>query len=134
MTDIHAASLAAAKRFTLVGRAQTDGTLRQIEGKDTVGDRIVFNNPIFDEANERQVGIDQGQFVLIDAKGMFYDGAFTLVLDGGSLVAQGRTSNSATTTLAVTGGTGAFRGARGEVTLRPRADATPAFDVLFDLD
>jgi hypothetical protein len=122
------------KNFTLVGRAKSDTALQQQEGKNLLGDRIVFANPVFDEANKIQLGRDHGEFVLTDPEAMLYAGSFSLVLDGGTFTVQGRASNSAATTLAVTGGTGIFRGARGEVTLSPRNDQGSEFDVTVSLD
>jgi|GEM_PF-25762 len=122
------------KNFTLVGRAKSDTALQQQEGKNLLGDRIVFANPVFDEANKTQLGRDHGEFVLTDPEAMLYAGSFSLVLDGGTFTVQGQASNSAATTLAVTGGTGIFRGARGEVTLSPRNDQGSEFDVIVSLD
>jgi allene oxide cyclase len=78
-----------------------------------VGDRIMWSAGIFDR-HGHQVGKDTADCTIVAATGIVQC-MFSLTLPGGELTAQGIGEGSTDTTFAITGGTGAYRAARGEI-------------------
>ena len=129
-------SVAGAARATtlhLVERAESDAThVRGGAAADNVGDMLTFYNPVYDAANKVKLGFDQGYCVRL-VVGRVYECHWTLSLAQGQIVVDGPFLDGGDSTLAVTGGTGAFRGARGEMTLHARDKAGSAYDFSYDL-
>jgi allene oxide cyclase len=83
---------------------------------DSVGDLLTFANPVYDAADRKQVGSDQGFCVrVVVAKS--YECTWTTSLKGGQIVVQGPFYDAKGSTLAVTGGTGIYQDVRGEMKL-----------------
>ena len=126
-TPLHAATL------HLVEHAVTDAThVRGGTAPDNVGDMLTFSNPIFDAANAKSIGSDQGFCVRL-VIGKTYECHFTVLLGDGQIVVDGPFYDSADSMMAVTGGTGVYTGARGEMKLHARDAQGTAFDFIFDL-
>ncbi len=104
---------------SVVEHADTDATTDTGAPGDSPGDVLTFANPVFDRQDARQVGTDQGSCVRIVA-GASYECAWSLQLAGGQLMVQGPFYDAKDSTLAITGGTGRFRRARGEMLLSAR--------------
>ena len=99
---------------------------------DSPGDQLPFANPIFNGANARRVGSDQGNCVRASAVQGRWECMWTTFLHRGQITVEGPFLDArATTELAITGGTGAFRNARGQMTLHLRQDGN--FDFVFHL-
>ena len=98
---------------------------------DSLGDTLAFGNPIFDAGNTHEIGRDQGYCVRTNA-GVAWECNWTVLLDHGSVVVEGPFYDDLRDSqLAITGGTGAFRGARGEMTLHARDAAGTEFDFIY---
>ncbi len=122
-----------AATLQVVERAETDAThVRGGNAPDNVGDMLTFTNPIFDSANTGRLGSDQGFCVRL-VVGKTYECHFTVLLHQGELVVDGPFYDSADSVMAVTGGTGAYAGVRGEMKLHARDAQASAFDFTFDL-
>ncbi len=122
-----------AATLQVVERAETDAThVRGGNAADNVGDMLTFTNPIFDRANAKHVGSDQGFCVRL-VVGKTYECHLTVLLEQGEIVVDGPFYDSADSVLAVTGGTGAYAGVRGEMKLHARDARGSAFDFAFDL-
>ncbi len=97
---------------------------------------LVFHNPLFDQANSRQVGRDQGDCIRIEVSDTVrsWECRWTNFLQGGEIMVEGPFSElpNQQTALAVTGGTGIFSDARGQMILKGNADETQ-FDFIFQL-
>jgi hypothetical protein len=119
-------------RFTVVEHAVTDTTADTGPAGDSLGDVLAFANPIFDARNNRQVGTDNGSCVRT-AVGVSYECSWTTSLPGGSIVVSGPFLDAGDSALAVTGGTGVYRGASGEMRLHARDAAGSAYDFTFSL-
>jgi hypothetical protein len=79
------------------------------------GDRVVLNQPAYFASNpSKQVGTGVVTVTLVGGANESQDVA-TLVLPGGQIDVEGIQGNSNTFTLGVTGGTGAYQNARGQV-------------------
>jgi hypothetical protein len=99
---------------------------------DSVGDMVVVANPVFDADNRTQVGRDQG-YCVRTVIGKQYECVWTLVLQFGQITVEGPVSDSGESTLAVTGGTGKYVGAKGSLRIRPRDAEQSAYIFLYDL-
>jgi hypothetical protein len=98
---------------------------------DSSGDLLTFHNPIFDASDSTRVGRDQGDCIRI-VPGRSWECRFVTRLAGGSLTVEGPFFDAHNSVLAVTGGTGVYRNARGTMTLKSRAGGTE-FDFIFNL-
>jgi allene oxide cyclase len=103
--------------FTVIEHPDSDQVIDTGAAGDTPGDLLPFANPIYDAANTKQIGTDQGNCIRTQA-GVSWECAWTTNLPGGSLVVEGPYLDSGQpTTLAITGGTGRYATARGTMTL-----------------
>ena len=123
-------------KIDLVERAETDAfSLKGGTAAENVGDVLTFTNPIYDAANSRKVGVDQGYCVRL-IPGKTLECHWTLVLAKGQIMVDGPVGdgdNPPDTTLAVTGGTGTYRGARGDMLIHARDAKATAYDFHYRL-
>jgi len=99
---------------------------------DSPGDQLPFANPIFNAANDDRVGSDQGNCIRASVKQGRWECMWTTFLHRGQITVEGPFRDAfPTTVLAVTGGTGAYSNARGQMTLHLRKDGN--FDFIFHL-
>ena len=113
-----------ARTFTVIEHATTDATTDTGAPGDSAGDVLTFANDVFDAADARKVGTDQGYCIRVVA-GSSYECTWTTLLPGGQIVVAGPfldTTND--NLLAVTGGTGRYRTARGTMELHARDNGT----------
>lgn len=115
----------------VVEHALTDTVVDTGKKGDSSGDLLTFHNPVFDSADASQVGRDQGQCVRIVA-GASWECTWTTFLPGGHITVEGPFFDTRNSVIAVTGGTGVYRNARGAMLLRSRAGGTK-FDFVFKL-
>ena len=119
-------------RIHVVEHPITDQVIDIGAPNDSPGDQLPFANPVFDAANKHQVGSDQGNCIRASTKQGRWECMWTTFLNGGQITVEGPFIDSKTNTqLAVTGGTGTFRNARGQMLLHVRADGN--FDFVFSL-
>jgi hypothetical protein len=142
----HAALGAAAGLVSLVGmpafadtqvmkvveRAETDAVTDIGDKGDSVGDVLTFSNPVYDEANQTQVGTDNG-WCIRTAVGKSWECFWTLTLGDGQITVEGPFLDAGDSVLAVTGGTGAYSGVRGEMTLHARNAEGSEYDFGYSL-
>lgn len=117
--------------LTVVEHADTDAVVDIGPVGDSLGDILAFGNPIFDAANAREIGRDQGYCVRTNAPGS-WECNWTVVLDQGSVVVEGPFYDDLRDSqLAITGGTGAYRDVSGEMTLHARNELGTEFDFIY---
>ena len=116
----------------VVERAATDAVTNGDPNNDTLGNLLTFANKVYDSANKRQVGTDQG-YCIRTVVGKAWECNWTTFLKSGSLTVEGKFSDTGNTVLAITGGTGAYATARGEMDLRYHNKKGTAFDFVFHL-
>ena len=115
----------------VIEHAKTD-TFIDIKGNgDSTGDLLTFHNPVFDATDSTRVGRDQGDCIRI-VPGRSFECRWVTHLAGGSLTVEGPFFDTHNSVVAVTGGTGVYRNARGSMTLKSRAGGTE-FDFIFHL-
>jgi hypothetical protein len=84
------------------------------------GDIQVFQSDIVDSTTKKLVGHDSGWCVRTWTSKELSECTFTLTLADGQISVQGPSDRHGETVLAVTGGTGKYSGARGELKLNSR--------------
>jgi allene oxide cyclase len=119
------------KVITVIEHATSDTTTDTGAAGDSVGDVLTFANDVFDAANAHKVGTDQGYCLRVVA-GASYECTWTTFLPGGHVTVEGPFFDARNSVLAITGGTGAYRNARGAMLLQSRAGGTK-FDFVFRL-
>jgi allene oxide cyclase len=112
-----------AKSFTVIEHATTDATTDTGAPGDTAGDVLTFANEVFDRSDTRPVGTDQGYCIRV-VPGTSYECNWTTFLPGGQIVVEGPFYDAKDSTMAVTGGTGRFRRARGTMDLHALENGT----------
>ena len=129
-----AGASAAEPVLRFVEHAETDAThVHGGTGKDNVGDILTFANPVYDADDKRQVGSDQGYCVRVLA-GKSYECHWTLVVQGGQITVDGPFHDDGDSLLAITGGTGIFSGASGQMLLHARDGRGAAYDFSYALE
>ncbi len=117
----------------LVERAETDAVIDLGASGDSVGDLLPFGNPIFDPSNETQLGTNEGSCVRT-VVGQSWECTWTLILPEGQIAVQGPYLDNGDSTLAIIGGTGAYRAARGQVLLHPRDAEGTEYDLTYEIE
>jgi hypothetical protein len=119
--------------LTVVERATTDTVVDLGETGDTIGDLLAFGNDLYDAENATTVGRDEGTCFRSNP-GMAWECTWTNLLSDGSITVQGPFLDSLEDTeLAITGGTGAYAGATGTMTLHSRNETGTELDFVFHL-
>ena len=123
---------AAGSTVHVIEHADTDTEVRGVGGKDVKGNILTFNNPIFDVANKNQLGHDEGFCVRLQVKLGIWECLWTTFLKGGQITVQGPFYDTRNSELSITGGTGAYRRARGQMDLKSR-NGGKEYDFIFHL-
>src|SRR5262245_26666683 len=123
-----AASSGGGKRIHVFERATTDTLVDLRPRGDSVGDTLTFANEVFDPRTGQKVGTDQGQCVRT-VVGTAFECSWTTFLPRGQITVEGPFYDAADSTVAITGGTGAYRNARGTMDLHARSASE--FDFVF---
>jgi hypothetical protein len=122
----------AGERLQLVERPLNE-TLVDVGAKgDSPGDLLAFANPVYDADNTIQRGTAQGYCIRVIA-GKSWECFWTLTLKEGQITVEGPYSDTGDSILAVTGGTGRFAGAKGQLTLHPRDEKHSTYLFTYDL-
>jgi len=117
-------------RIHVIEHATTDTVVDLTANGDSTGDLLTFNNEVFDEDNQTVVGTSHGDCVRIVA-GVSWQCRWVTTFEVGSLTVEGPFFDASPSVLAITGGTGEFRGARGSMRLVAHNDAATEFDFIF---
>lgn len=125
-----ASAAEAGRQIRLVERATTDHTTHLGPKSDNLGDVLTFSNEIFDASNKHHAGTDQG-YCLRVAIGRAFECNWTLKLPDGQITVEGPFYDASDSVLAITGGTGAYVGAGGEMHLHARDGAGSAYDFTY---
>lgn len=106
--------------FTLVERHLHDAIVDVgYPEQDSIGDLMIWANAVFDSENAATLG-DVSGWCLRTSVGKMWECSFTLALADGRISAAGTALDGEDSAFAVTGGTGAYLGAAGQVTIRAR--------------
>ena len=123
---------AAGTTVHVVEHANTDTEIPTGGGKDVKGNILTFNNPVFNAADTKQVGHDEGYCIRLAPKQGIWECLWTTFLSGGQITVQGPFYDTRNSVLSITGGTGAYRNNRGQMVLRS-LDGGKKYDFIFQL-
>jgi hypothetical protein len=118
--------------LTVVEHAATDAVTDTGATGDTAGDLLTFANPVFDAANKHQIGTDQGYCIRTEV-GKSWECFWTLTLADGQLTVEGPFFDKGDSVLAITGGTGKYAAARGQMKLHARDEKGTEYDFVYAL-
>jgi hypothetical protein len=132
LTTALAASPAAAFTLdlTLLEKAASDTVTDVGDKGDSLGDILTFNNEVFEDG--KSAGRDNGWCVRT-VVGKMWECFWTTMLKDGQITVAGPFQDAGDSTLVVTGGTGNYAGASGEMKLHPRDDKGTEYDFVFHL-
>jgi hypothetical protein len=125
-----ASAATAGRHITVVEHAVSDTVIDTGPKGDSPGDLLTFANPVFNRANTKRVGHDNGSCIRT-VVGKAWQCSWTTWLPHGSLVVEGPFYDKRDSTLAITGGTGAYSRARGVMHLHARNKHGTAYTFAF---
>jgi len=112
----------------VIEHAVTDTVVQSGGGKDVTGNTLTFHNKVYDTADKKQVGTDQGFCIRISPADGSWECFWTTFLARGQITVEGPYYDNQDTSMAVTGGTGIFLSVQGECRLHARDPQRTAFD------
>lgn len=119
-------------RIFVIEHATTDTLVDLTANGDSTGDLLTFHNDVYDETNTTVVGTSHGECVRIEV-GVSWECRWVTTLETGSITVEGPFLDAGPSVLAVTGGTGAYREARGSMRLVAHNEAATEFEFIFRL-
>jgi allene oxide cyclase len=123
---------ASGRTIHVIEHALTDKEIPTGGGADVKGNILTFNNPVYNESNTTQVGHDEGFCTRIQPEQKIWECLWTTFVRGGQITVQGPYYDNRNSVLSITGGTGDFRTARGQMQLLSRENGTE-YDFIFQL-
>lgn len=114
----------------LVERAETDVVTDIGMTGDSVGDVLTFANKVFDEDNRVQVGTNNG-YCIRTVPGEAWECTWSLLLENGQINVDGPFFDKKDSVLVITGGSGAYLGAGGELVLHARNAMGTEYDFTY---
>jgi allene oxide cyclase len=127
---LHIGPASAGESFKLVERATSDTVTDLGKKGDTAGDLLTFTNEIYDQDNKKLLGTDNG-WCIRTAAGKAWECFWTVTLPNGQITVEGPYYDDRDSVLAVTGGTGAYATAKGEMNLHARDAKGSEYDFSF---
>ena len=124
----------AGERLHLIEHATNETTTHVAAGAkgDSVGDLLTFANPVFDATNKTQLGTDHGWCIRV-VVGKSFECFWTLLLKEGRITVAGPFYDSGDSVFVITGGTGKYAGAKGQMTLHDRGTKPTSYDFVYEL-
>jgi allene oxide cyclase len=87
---------------------------------------------VFDSDNRAQIGSDHGYCVRVMA-GKSWVCFWTLLLRDGAITIEGPFYDSGDSVMVITGGTGKYTGAKGQMKLHDRGSKPTSYDFIYEL-
>jgi allene oxide cyclase len=122
----------AAERIQVIEHADTDSVVDLGAKGDSAGDLLTFANPVYDAANKTQLGTDHGYCVRV-VVGKSWECFWTLKLAGGEITVEGPFYDTGDSVMVITGGTGKYAGAKGDMKLHSRDAKSTSYDFIYEL-
>ena len=122
----------AAQELKMVEHATTDATTDTGTTGDSAGDILTFANEVFDAEDKVKIGTDQG-VCFRTVPGKAYECFWTVNLKKGQITVEGPFLDSGDSVLAITGGTGEYAGAQGEMALSAIGSEGKAYNFTYKI-
>lgn len=122
----------AADSIILVERAVSNKVVNVGHKGDSLGNLLVFANPVYDERNQTRVGSDQGYCIRV-IPGKSWECFWTLILKEGQITTEGPFYDKGDSVLAITGGTGKYAGAKGNLLLHARDPQSTTYQFKYEI-
>ena len=121
-----------ATTVNVIEHATTDKVIDTGKAGDSSGDLLTWHNKLYDETDTSVVGSDQGSCIRIAPKQGTWECTWINWVEGGSITVEGPFYDTKdSSTFAITGGTGAYKDATGEMDLA--VHGTVGYDFIFNL-
>ncbi|HEY7749140.1 MAG TPA: allene oxide cyclase family protein [Aestuariivirgaceae bacterium] len=121
-----------AEDINVVERATSDAVLDTGATGDSAGDLLTFGNEVYDAEDKNKVGDNNG-WCIRTVVGKAWECFWTLTLQEGQITVAGPFTDGKDSVLAVTGGTGKYQNARGEMMLHARDAKGTSYDFKYRL-
>jgi hypothetical protein len=120
---------------SVVERASSDAVVDIGATGDSEGDILWFANEVYDSTDAELVGTDQGQCFRTSVADGAWECNWTTMLADGQITVEGPFYDAADSKVAITGGTGAYKAAQGQMLLHcyVGADDVGRCDFVFKL-
>lgn len=119
--------------LTVVEHADNDIVQDIGDPGDSLGDILTFANLLFDADNVEQVGTDQGYCIRVKP-GESWECMWTAFLADGQITVEGPFFDAGDSVLAITGGTGTYSDASGQMKLHFRNPMGTEFDFTYEIE
>ncbi len=126
-------SAAAAEQIDLVEGVKTQDVTDTGAKGDSAGDILTFANEIFDAEEKNKIGTDQG-VCFRTVVGKAWECFWTVFLEKGRITVEGPFYDSGDSVLAITGGTGEYAEAEGEMALSAIGTDGKAYRFIYKLE
>ena len=133
---LETAPAAAKESLTLIEHVTNETVVDLGDKGDAVGDTLVFNNELYDDKDANLVGNSNGSCIRTTV-GELWECTFTNTMEHGSLVVVGPFHDSGRGTFAITGGTGEYSDATGQMILTTAEESTedsPKWQFVFEIN
>ena len=120
----------AAQELKMVEHGTTDAVTDTGASGDSAGDILTFANEVFDADDKNKIGTDQGHCIRT-VPGKTWECFWTLTLDKGQITVEGPFNDTGDSLFAITGGTGDFAGAKGEMALSAYGTKGDAYTFIY---
>jgi Allene oxide cyclase len=114
------------QELKMIEHATTDAVTDTGASGDSAGDILTFANEVFDADDKNKIGTDQG-ICFRTVPGKAWECSWTLALEKGQLTVEGPFYDTGDSVLAITGGTGEYANARGDMTVSPIGTDSKAY-------
>jgi hypothetical protein len=122
----------AAEHIHVIEVASNEKVVPHGSAADSLGDLLVFTNPIKSADGKVSIGLDRGYCVRTEVA-RWWECRWTMQLPGGTLETAGSYPDAGDSEFAIVGGTGRYAGARGTLKLHARDAAKSSYDFVIDL-
>lgn len=123
---------AAAEEIEMVEHATTDAVTDTGAAGDSAGDILTFANEVFDAGDKNKIGTNQG-ICFRTVVGKAWECFWTVSLAKGQITVEGPFYDSGDSVLAITGGTGEYAEAEGEMALSAIGTEGKAYRFIYKL-
>jgi hypothetical protein len=120
------------QEIKMVERATTDAVTDTGAAGDSVGDILTFANEVFDTDDKNKIGTNQG-VCFRTVVGTAWECFWTVSLDKGQITVEGPFLDKGDSVLAITGGTGEYADAEGEMALSAIGTEGKAYNFVYKL-